>query len=82
MDGFSKTNLYNIKRFYQFYEGDEFFHHPGGKFLGVIMQGYLLKRIPLNLHIFIYNKPLKMAGAEMYWHYEYNRNCTNGKAKA
>jgi len=31
MEGFSKTNLYNIKRFNQFYEEAEFFHQLGGK---------------------------------------------------
>lgn len=31
MEGFSKTNLYNIRRFYQFYETDVIFHQLGGK---------------------------------------------------
>jgi hypothetical protein len=31
MEGFSKTNLYNIKRFYEFYETDIIFHQLGGK---------------------------------------------------
>lgn len=31
MGGFSKTNLYNIRRLYQFYEQSEFFHLLGGK---------------------------------------------------
>lgn len=31
MDGFSKTNLYNIRRLYTFYKDDEFFHQLGGK---------------------------------------------------
>jgi predicted nuclease of restriction endonuclease-like (RecB) superfamily len=31
MEGFSKTNLYNVRRFYQFYESDPIFHQLGGK---------------------------------------------------
>jgi len=31
MEGFSKTNLYNIKRFYEFYQTDTIFHKLGGK---------------------------------------------------
>ena len=31
MEGFSKTNLYNIRRLYQFYKGDSIFHQLGGK---------------------------------------------------
>lgn len=31
MEGFSKTNLYNIMRFYQFYAADPIFHQLGGK---------------------------------------------------
>ena len=31
VEGFSKTNLYNIRRLYNFYAQDEFFHQAGGK---------------------------------------------------
>lgn len=43
MEGFSKTNLYNIKRFYQFYQGANFFHQLGGK-------------IPWRHHVEIFTK--------------------------
>lgn len=53
MDGFSKTNLYNIRRFYQFYKGDEFFHQLGGK-------------IPWRHHVEIFTKTKKMNEAHFY----------------
>lgn len=43
MEGFSKTNLYNIRRFYQFYESANFFHQLGGK-------------IPWRHHVEIFTK--------------------------
>lgn len=43
MEGFSKTNLYNIKRFCQFYQGANFFHQLGGK-------------IPWRHHVEIFTK--------------------------
>lgn len=53
MDGFSKTNLYNIKRLYQFYKDDEFFHQSGGK-------------IPWRHHVEIFTKAKSMKEAHFY----------------
>lgn len=53
MEGFSKTNLYNIKRLYQFYEDDEFFHQHGGK-------------IPWRHHVEIFTKAKTIHEAHFY----------------
>lgn len=53
MEGFSKTNLYNIKRLYQFYKDDEFFHQAGGK-------------IPWRHHVEIFTKAKSMEEAHFY----------------
>lgn len=53
MEGFSKTNLYNIRRFYQFYANDEFFHQLGGK-------------IPWRHHVEIFTKAKTVNEAYFY----------------
>jgi predicted nuclease of restriction endonuclease-like (RecB) superfamily len=53
MEGFSKTNLYNIKRLYQFYKEDEFFHQAGGK-------------IPWRHHVEIFTKSHSLNEAHFY----------------
>jgi predicted nuclease of restriction endonuclease-like (RecB) superfamily len=53
MEGFSKTNLYNIKRLYQFYKDDEFFHQAGGK-------------IPWRHHVEIFTKAKSLTEAQFY----------------
>ncbi len=53
MEGFSKTNLYNIKRLYEFYENDEFFHQLGGK-------------IPWRHHVEIMTKSKTLNEAHFY----------------
>lgn len=53
MEGFSKTNLYNIRRLYQFYGDDEFFHQLGGK-------------IPWRHHVEIFTKALSLQEAYFY----------------
>jgi predicted nuclease of restriction endonuclease-like (RecB) superfamily len=53
MEGFSKTNLYNIKRLYKFYEQDEFFHQLGGK-------------IPWRHHVEIFTKAKSVEEAHFY----------------
>jgi predicted nuclease of restriction endonuclease-like (RecB) superfamily len=53
MEGFSKTNLYNIKRLYQFYKNDEFFHQLGGK-------------IPWRHHVEIFTKASSLDEAHFY----------------
>ena len=53
MEGFSKTNLYNIKRLYEFYENDEFFHQTGGK-------------IPWRHHVEIMTKSKTLNEAHFY----------------
>lgn len=53
IEGFSKTNLYNIKRLYQFYKGDEFFHQVGGK-------------IPWRHHVEIFTKSQSLQEAHFY----------------
>ncbi len=61
MEGFSKTNLYNIKRLYKFYKDDEFFHQLGGK-------------IPWRHHVEIFIKTQTHAKAHFYIHYECELN--------
>jgi len=53
MDGFSKTNLYNIRRLYQFYKDAEFFHQAGGK-------------IPWRHHVEIFTKVETLEEAYFY----------------
>lgn len=53
MEGFSKTNLYNMKRLYEFYRNDEFFHQLGGK-------------IPWRHHVEILTKSKTMEEAHFY----------------
>ncbi len=53
MEGFSKTNLYNVRRFYQFYINDEFFHQLGGK-------------IPWRHHVEIFTKAKTIDEAHFY----------------
>ncbi|HBM15382.1 MAG TPA: DUF1016 domain-containing protein [Lentisphaeria bacterium] len=53
MEGFSKTNLYNIKRLYQFYKDDVFSHQAGGK-------------IPWRHHVEIFTKAKSMEEAHFY----------------
>ena len=53
MEGFSKTNLYNIRRLYQFYGDDEFFHQFGGK-------------IPWRHHVEIFTKAKSLNEAHFY----------------
>lgn len=53
MEGFSKTNLYNIKRLYQFYKNEEFFHQLGGK-------------IPWRHHVEIFTKASSLEEANFY----------------
>ena len=53
MDGFSKTNLYNIKRLYLFYKADEIFHQLGGK-------------IPWRHHVEIFTKAKSLPEAHFY----------------
>ncbi len=53
MEGFSKTNLYNIKRFNLFYKNDEFFHQLGGK-------------IPWRHHVEIFTKSKTINEAYFY----------------
>lgn len=55
MDGFSKTNLYNIRRLYQFYKDDEIFHQLGGK-------------IPWRHHVEIFTKAKTLDEARFYIH--------------
>lgn len=53
MEGFSKTNIYNVRRFYQFYTNDEFFHQLGGK-------------IPWRHHVEIFTKSTSIDEAHFY----------------
>jgi predicted nuclease of restriction endonuclease-like (RecB) superfamily len=53
MEGFSKTNLYNIRRLYNFYAIDEFFHQAGGK-------------IPWRHHVEIFTKAKSTEEAHFY----------------
>jgi predicted nuclease of restriction endonuclease-like (RecB) superfamily len=53
MEGFSKTNLYNIRRLYKFYTDDEFFHQAGGK-------------IPWRHHVEIFTKAQSLNEAHFY----------------
>lgn len=53
MEEFSKTNLYNIRRLYQFYANDEFFHQLGGK-------------IPWRHHVEIFTKAKTTSEAFFY----------------
>ncbi len=53
MEGFSKTNLYNIRRLYQFYKGNEIFHQLGGK-------------IPWRHHVEIFTKAKSFNEAHFY----------------
>lgn len=53
MEGFSKTNIYNVRRFYQFYANDEFFHQLGGK-------------IPWRHHVEIFTKSTSIDEAHFY----------------
>ena len=53
MEGFSKTNLYNVRRLYQFYKGDEIFHQLGGK-------------IPWRHHVEIFTKVKDLDEAHFY----------------
>jgi predicted nuclease of restriction endonuclease-like (RecB) superfamily len=53
MEGFSKTNLYNIRRLYQFYRTDEIFHQLGGK-------------IPWRHHVEIFTKAKSIQEAHFY----------------
>ncbi len=53
MEGFSKTNLYNVRRFYQFYVHSEFFHQVGGK-------------IPWRHHVEIFTKAKSINEAHFY----------------
>ncbi len=53
MDGFSKTNLYNIRRLYTFYKDDEFFHQLGGK-------------IPWRHNVEIFTKVKDLQAAHFY----------------
>jgi len=53
MEGFSKTNLYNIRRLYQFYKESEIFHQLGGK-------------IPWRHHVEIFTKAQSLAEAHFY----------------
>ena len=55
MDGFSKTNLYNIKRLYRFYNGDVIFHQLGGK-------------LPWRHHVEIFTKAKEISEAHFYIH--------------
>lgn len=55
MEGFSKTNLYNIKRFYEFYETDIIFHQLGGK-------------LPWRHHVEIFTKAKTNSEAHFYIH--------------
>lgn len=53
MDGFSKTNLYNIRRLYLFYLDDPIFHQLGGK-------------IPWRHHVEIFSKAKTLPEAHFY----------------
>lgn len=53
MEGFSKTNLYNIRRLYQFYADDVIFHQLGGK-------------IPWRHHVEIFTKAQSREEAHYY----------------
>ena len=53
MEGFSKTNLYNIRRLYQFYNGDVIFHQLGGK-------------LPWRHHVEIFTKAKELNEAHFY----------------
>lgn len=53
MEGFSKSNLYNVRRFYQFYVDIEFFHQVGGK-------------IPWRHHVEIFTKAKSIHEAHFY----------------
>ena len=55
MEGFSKTNLYNIRRLYVFFNEDEFFHQHGGK-------------IPWRHHVEIFTKADSLEEAHFYIH--------------
>jgi len=55
MEGFSKTNLYNIRRFYQFYAADPIFHQLGGK-------------LPWRHHVEILAKSKTLTEAYFYIH--------------
>ncbi len=55
MEGFSKTNLYNIKRLYEFYQTDTIFHQLGGK-------------LPWRHHVEIFTKSKTISGAHFYIH--------------
>ena len=55
MEGFSKTNLYNIKRFYEFYQTDTIFHQLGGK-------------LPWRHHVEIFTKSKTISEAHFYIH--------------
>lgn len=53
MEGFSKSNLYNIRRFYQFYATDPIFHQLGGK-------------LPWRHHVEIFTKAQSLEEAHFY----------------
>ncbi len=53
MEGFSKTNLYNIKRLYEFYKEDPIFHRLGGK-------------IPWRHHVEVFTKAKSITEAHFY----------------
>jgi predicted nuclease of restriction endonuclease-like (RecB) superfamily len=53
MEGFSKTNLYNIRRLYQFYLDDIIFHQSGGK-------------LPWRHHVEIFTKVKTIKEAHFY----------------
>jgi hypothetical protein len=55
MEGFSKTNLYNIMRFYQFYAAGPIFHQLGGK-------------LPWRHHVEILAKSKTLTEAYFYLH--------------
>jgi predicted nuclease of restriction endonuclease-like (RecB) superfamily len=53
MEGFSKTNLYNIRRLYQFYADDIIFHQLGGK-------------LPWRHHVEIFTRVESLSEAHFY----------------
>lgn len=61
LQGFSRSNLYNIRNFYEFYAAEEIFHQLGGKF----MEEYLVK-IPWRHHVEIFTKSTSFNEAFFY----------------
>lgn len=61
MQGFSRSNLYNIRKFYEFYNSGEIFQQV----VGIFMEDYLVK-IPWGHHVEIFSKSKSFNEAFFY----------------